>query len=104
MIEDYLVDQKLIQEIEACIYEGFDSWNPIRQNRTVQAMAEKIYATCLTGQYIHLYKWLTEVLFEVLMKSPDLTVENLYAKWYRSDPYNYGNNLRKNLRERGVLE
>ena len=52
MIEDYLVDQKLIQEIEACIYEGFSSWNPITQTITVQGMAEKIYATCLTAQYV----------------------------------------------------
>ena len=103
MKEDWEVDQSLIREIEACIYEGFDSWHPPKLNRTVQGMAEKIYATCLTAQYIAFYKWLTERLFENLMKNPDLTVETMYAKWYRSDPYNYGNALRKNLRERGVL-
>ena len=103
MIEDYLVRQKLIQEIEACIYEGFDSWNPIRQVITVQGMAEKIYATCLTSEYIEFYKWLTDILFPILMEN-DMTVETMYAKWYRSDPYNYGNNLRKKLHERGILE
>lgn len=103
MKDNFEVDQTLKREIESCINEGFN-WATMEQKITVQGMAEKIYATCLTRPYIDFYKWLTETLFEVLMKSPDMTVETMYAKWYRSDPYNYGNNLRKNLRERGVLE
>lgn len=103
MIEAWEVDQTLIREIEACINEGFN-WSPLEQKITVQGMAEKIYATCLTAQYVAFYKWLTENLFENLMKNPHMTVETMYARWYRSDPYNYGNKLRENLRERGVLE